>query len=171
MRSAQDGDRRSYEALLLEVSALVTHFVQGRLRDPHATEEVVQETLLSIHLARHTYDPNRPFGAWMYAIARHRLLDHAKKTGRRRRVEVLDEARADVAVDDRLIEARSVAAFLQRAFDRLTATQQRVIELLKLEERSVAETARRTGLSESAVKVSAHRSYKKLRSLLAEEHE
>src|SRR5215470_6141190 len=82
MRRAQGGDPLAYEALLVEATALVRAFVRRRLRELDAVEDVVQETLLSIHRDRHTYDPSRAFLPWMYAIARHRLLDFVQKQRR-----------------------------------------------------------------------------------------
>src|SRR5437588_13033441 len=91
MRSAQDGDGRAYEALLVRIAALVREFARGRLQRADWLEDVAQETLLSIHRDRHTYDPSRPFLPWMYAIARHRLLDFAARQRRRELREIAAE--------------------------------------------------------------------------------
>src|SRR5215470_1963432 len=91
MRRAQGGDPLAYEALLVEATALVRAFVRRRLRELDAVEDVVQETLLSIHRDRHTYDPERSFGPWMYAIARHRLVDFVTKRRRRSATEILGD--------------------------------------------------------------------------------
>ncbi len=169
MARAQDGDRRAYEALLADVAALVEPFVRNRVRQADACEEIVQDTLLAIHRDRHTYDPARPFCPWMYAIARHRLFDHLEKQRRWRRAELLTHAgleelaREDAGLGD---HARRV---LRQALARLSDTQRRVIEMLKLDGCSVAEISLKTGLSVSAVKVTAHRGYKKLRALLEPE--
>jgi RNA polymerase sigma-70 factor (ECF subfamily) len=169
MARAQDGDRPAYAALLGEVASLVEHYARRRVRQPDACEEIVQDTLLAIHRDRHTYDPARPFRPWMYAIARHRLLDHLDKQRRWRNTELLTHA----GLEELALEAGSVAGPLSRALrealSRLSASQQRVIEMLKLEDCSVAEIAERTGMSVATVKVTAHRGYKKLRELLEAE--
>jgi RNA polymerase sigma-70 factor, ECF subfamily len=164
MRRAQAGDRQAYEALLFEVAALLRSFVRARIRQQDAVQDIVQETLLSIHADRHTYDPARPFGPWLYAIARHRLLDFVRKQERRTR----REAQAGAMYAHALAPAPLLAAdFLHRALALLSKTQRETIELLKFDGWSVAEVAQRTGLSESAVKVTAHRGYKNLRRLIA----
>jgi RNA polymerase sigma-70 factor (ECF subfamily) len=43
-------------------------------------EDLVQETLLAIHVRRHTYDPDQPFTPWVYAIARYKLIDYLRRT-------------------------------------------------------------------------------------------
>lgn len=166
MARAQDGDRHAYAALLTEVATLVEQFTRKRVRQADACEEIVQDTLLSIHRDRHTYDPARPFRPWMYAIARHRLLDHLEKQRRWSRGDVVTEVGL-VACDHASVHVRAWRA-LQQALAQLSSTQRRVIQMLKLEGCSVAEISQRTGLSVSSVKVTAHRGYKKLRALLGE---
>src|SRR3979490_2526119 len=108
MRKAQDGDRLAYERLLTEVAILVRDFVRKRLQHPDWRDEIVQETLLSIHRDRHTYDPERPFRPWMYASARHRLFDHVEKQRRWSETELLTNtgleelASQDTSVGDRV---------------------------------------------------------------------
>lgn len=167
MQKAQDGDRRSYEALLIDVATLVREFARNRLRYADGAEDIVQETLLSIHRARHTYDPSRPFGPWMYAIARHRLFDFAEKQRILRKTELLGHAGIEeTGPRETIAEDLDSAGFLRQALAHLSKTQQEVIRMLKLEDFSVAEISRRTGLTVSSVKVTAHRGYKKLRKLI-----
>ena len=166
MSRAQDGDRRAYEALLTEVVALVRAFARRHLRDADQVEDVAQETLLAIHRDRHTYDPARPFPPWMYAIARHRLLDFVDKQRRRGVNEVRSSELPDVAGESGIVERGSPVALLRRALALLSAKQRETIQMLKLEGLSVAEISRKTGASESAVKVTAHRGYKMLRKLI-----
>jgi RNA polymerase sigma factor (sigma-70 family) len=170
MRAAQDGDRLAYATLLTEVAAVVRGFVRKRLPDTDAQEEVVQDTLLAIHRDRHTYDPARPFRPWMFAIARHRLLDHLDRQRRRSRIEVLDDAEAvDPASSDAATRARRAPGLLRHALAQLSRTQREIIEMLKLDGLSVAEIATRTGMTASTVKVTAHRGYKRLRALIGDD--
>jgi RNA polymerase sigma-70 factor (ECF subfamily) len=167
MRRAQDGDRRAYQALLIEVTALVRGFARGRLRQPDWVEDVAQETLLSIHRDRHTYDPARPFLPWMYAIARHRLLDYVEKQRRRGENEVSGEdGWEQVASEGLIVERGTRAGFLRQALALLSMKQREIIRMLKLEGLTVAEISRKTGLSASSVKVTAHRGYRTLRKLM-----
>jgi RNA polymerase sigma-70 factor (ECF subfamily) len=163
---AQDGDARAYQTLLLEVTALVRRFTRTRVRQPEWVEDIVQETLFSIHRDRHTYDPSRPFLPWMYAIARHRLLDFVEKQRRLGEKESLtDPGEEEPVWED---PPRELIRLLRRALALLSFNQREVIRMLKLEGFSVLEISQRMGLSESSVKVTAHRGYKKLRTLMTE---
>ncbi|HEX3479343.1 MAG TPA: sigma-70 family RNA polymerase sigma factor [Kofleriaceae bacterium] len=169
MRAAQDGDRLAYEALLTEVAAAVRDFVRKRLHDVDSQEEIVQDTLLSIHRDRHTYDPERPFRPWMYAIARHRLFDHLEKQRRRNRFEVLAEAEVeDPGSADASARDHRAPGILRRALAQLSKAQREIIQMLKFDGLSVAEISTRTGLTASTVKVTAHRGYKRLRVLIGD---
>jgi RNA polymerase sigma-70 factor (ECF subfamily) len=167
MRRAQDGDGGAYEALLNELTAYLTIYVRKRLTEPDWVEDVVQETLISIHQHRHTYDPSRSFGSWLNAIALHRLIDLMRK---RRRVHAREHLAGSESEDSRSAAdpAPHPAAFdgLHRALASLSGRQRHVIELLKWEGFSVREVAEKTGMSESSVKVTAHRGYRLLRRLL-----
>ena len=162
MCRAQDGDSAAYDSFLREVATLTRSFARRRTQNADVAEDIVQETLVSIHNHRHTYDPARPIGPWIYAIARHRWIDTVRKQRRRDQVEV--------AVTEELHELASegedLGAWLREAMTLLSKSQQLVIRMLKLEGHSVAEIANATGASESSVKVTAHRGYQKLRSLI-----
>lgn len=161
MRGALDGDARAYEDALRGISQFVRAYARARLGATLA-DDVVQETLISVHRARHTYDPNRPFGPWLLAIAHSRVVDAARRARRRQlREEPLDErpdgqAEGPEAPDGRVTDA----------LRKLPPRQRRVIELLKLEGRSAKEVAETLRLSVSNVKVIAHRGYYALRRTL-----
>src|SRR2546430_14260919 len=79
MERAQRGDREAYAALLTDVAPPLERFLRRRITDPHELEDVCQETLVAVHPSRHTYDPSRPFGPWLFAIARHVAVDHFRR--------------------------------------------------------------------------------------------
>ena len=89
MVSAQAGDRRSYERLLREIIPVLRRFLHARwpAAQPAEIEDLVQDSLMSLHGARHTFIAGRPFLPWLLAIARHRLLDEWRRRARRRRQE------------------------------------------------------------------------------------
>ncbi len=162
MTESQNGDRQAYEALLTRVAGLVQAFVRRRVGDASWGDDVVQECLVALHRARHTYDPARPFAPWLYAIAQNRLVD-ALRIQRRR---LLREMQADLTVEPSrrpLQERDALLGDIRRAVAGLPAKQREVIELLKFEELSVREVAARLGMSEANVKVTAHRGYRRLR--------
>lgn len=157
MRHAQDGDRRAYGELLRELAPLLGGFVRARTDRADWVDDVVQETLISLHKSRHTYDPDRPFLPWLYSIARHRLIDHARNQRRREELERMSR--------DERHESPVAASESLWALESLPARQRDIILLLKADGYSVAEVAERTGLSRSLVKVTAHRGYAKLRAM------
>jgi RNA polymerase sigma-70 factor, ECF subfamily len=164
MVRAQAGDRQAYEDLLRLLTVAARGFVRRRAGWAEWTEDVVQETLLTVHRARQTYDQTRPFAPWFFAILNSRLLDALRDHRRVRTRELIDDeavGRQPASEPDGLSD--SVRETLARAVARLPRVQREVVSLLKYEDMSVREVATRLGMSEGAVKVTAHRSYKVLR--------
>lgn len=163
MVRAQDGDRQAYEDLLTRVSGLVRGFVRRRVGDAAWADDVVQECLVALHRARHTYDPTRPFAPWLFAIAQNRLVD-ALRVARRQILREVDPESVWPALAKRPLQERdALRADVRREVAALPEKQRRVIELLKFEELSVREVASQLGMSEANVKVTAHRGYRALR--------
>ena len=169
MQQAQDGAQPAYAELLAELATVSKRYARSRLGSVPWVNDVVQETLLAIHVARHTYDPGRPFAPWFYAIARSRLVDAIR---RRRRIAAHEHERDEVPESasgaDSPDSSRSDIDIdaIRRALAALPARQRDIIEGLKYRDESVREIAARLGLSESAVKVTAHRGYQALKRLL-----
>ncbi len=130
----------------------------------------MQETLIAVHGARHTYDPARPFAPWFYTIASSRLIDALRRERRIATRELAADVLPDVAAVERVGDEVDVEA-IRHAVAALPPRQREVIEQLKFEDRSVREIARDLNMSESAVKVTAHRGYRALRRLLGKPHE
>lgn len=156
------GDPAAYHRFLIELSAHLRSFLRRRLaRLPDEIEDLVQETLLAVHNQRHTFDSAQPLTAWVHAIARYKVVDFLRRRSRGNlateplddELEVLSTADADAA------EARRDLAKLLEA---LPDRQRLPIVYVKVQGLSVAETARLTGMSESAVKVAVHRGLKAL---------
>lgn len=168
MVAAQAGDSAAYEALLLELLPYVRQRVAQRVREPSEREDVVQNVLLSLHRARHTYRPERAFGPWLRAVVRNATIDWMRARGRRARYEQggAEEEMAEPSPPAPLPREAELSPQLQRALERLPASQRRAVELIQLEGLSVAEAAERTGATSSAMKVRAHRGYRALRKLL-----
>lgn len=161
MRLAQAGDRAAYDALLKELAQMLRGFFGARAESDEAADDLVQETLISIHRARHTFMPGRPLAPWLYAIARRRLADHWRARARTVPCEELDETLDWI---DRSADAGSDAdSPVLAALVMLTESQRRVVELLKVNGLSIREAARKLDMSEAAVKVTAHRAYQTLR--------
>lgn len=119
---------------------------------------------MAIHSARASYLPEKPFLPWFYAIARYRMIDSMRKLGKTARREQVVEELPDVAAPE--AEDFSLGEDLEAALFALPEKQRKVVELMKISGLSVEETARKTGMSPSAVKVTAHRAYEALRRAL-----
>lgn len=146
-------------------------FLKGKLagigRGVAEAEDLVQETILAIHLKLHTYDPAEPLTPWVYAVARYKLIDFLRRTRASSADVPIDEANNALAHDDN-IDAES-SYDLKRLMQRLPEKMRSPIEAVELEGQSIAEAADRCGLSESGVKVNIHRGLKALAALIARE--
>lgn len=164
MTAGLDGDAAAYRALLERVSRLLRGYYRGRLsgigRGSFEAEDLLQEALLAIHTRRHTYDRAELFTSWMYAIARYKFIDYLRRTNRARTNVPLEEA--DEVVSQARDEEVESSIDLKRLMARLPVKMQRAIQYVKLDGMSVAQAARRSGMSESAVKISIHRGLKAL---------
>lgn len=167
------GDARAYREFLAALALHVRGFLRRRLQQrPAEIEDLLQEVLLAVHNARHTYQPQQPLTAWVQAIARYKLADYLRRYPHHDALhEVLEDDSDLFATSD---EAPAQAnRDLGKLLGRLPARQRLPIVHVKLEGLSVEETARITGLSCSAVKVGIHRGLKALAKLIrgSEEHE
>ncbi|MBC7659039.1 MAG: sigma-70 family RNA polymerase sigma factor [Chitinophagaceae bacterium] len=167
MTLAQAGDTRAYERLLRDIAVYVKNAVRRKVVDPAQVDDLAQDILLAIHRARHTYDSSRPFLPWLHAIVRFRLTDQLRRIYRGKRFEELDLNRDYHETYSEPRTNEDLDASLLQALDHLPEKQKKVVELLKLQGLSVKEAARETGMSESALKVSAHRAYKAMRLMLS----
>ena len=163
------GDEPAYHAFLQELSAHLRAFLRRRLAGlPDEVEDLVQESLLAIHNQRHTYDTGQPLTAWVHAIAKYKLVDLLRRRAKR---ELLNDPLDDEF--DFAIAADTDAADARRDLGKLLAQlpdrQRLPIVHMKLEGLSVAETAKRTGMSEPAVKVGVHRGLKALAALIRDD--
>ncbi|WP_266183106.1 RNA polymerase sigma factor [Dyella humicola] len=167
MAAAQDGDKRAYERVLASSVPLIRAAARRRGVAVDTLDDVVQETLLTVHRVRHTYDPSRSYDAWLSAIASRRAIDTLRSHGRRGRHELHDERAVEVhpGVDDATAatERDQDARRLREAIATLPPGQREAIEQLGLKEHSLAEAAEHTGRQPGALKVNLHRALKALR--------
>jgi len=168
MTRAQAGDRTAYRALLHEISPWLRHLAGTRFRTRADVEDALQDILLTLHAIRHTYDPSRPFKPWLMAVAKRRIFDRLRSNIRRgaRETNLQPEHETFAGSETNSIEAESEAKKLRHAVSQLPEAQRQAVTMLKLEEKSLAETSAATGLSVAALKVSSHRALKNLRKLL-----
>jgi RNA polymerase sigma factor (sigma-70 family) len=171
MQRAQCGSEGAYSRLLVELPPVIGRMIRRQMAgaSPSDQEDVLQEVLMSIHTARATYDPTRPFIPWLKAIVINRTIDFMRRQKRNATGQVLTDDLAeiaDVSAGDAVVRYDAVDA-LQKAISKLPAGQRSAIELLKLREMSLREAAAMTGMSITALKASVHRAVRTLRVSLA----
>ena len=166
MQRSLSGDTQAYAALLRETARLLRPFLVKRLNIGSDVDDLLQEILLSIHKARHTYDGERPYKPWVYAIANFRLKDYlrAHYADHLHRAEELSELE-DILPDD-VTETEFSYESISGEVDKLPAKQAEILRMLHQEGFTAKEVAEKIGMNESAVKVAAHRAYKVLREKL-----
>ncbi len=157
MRAANAGDAAAYEAFLRAVLPALRAFARraaAATRTPIEAEDIVQETLIAIHVKRHTWIETEPIGPWMRAIARHKLIDALRRRGNRVHISVDEFADVLPAEDTTTDYPRRD---LERHLHRLPERQRGVISAIALEGRSIRQTAEHLKITEGAVRVALHR--------------
>lgn len=171
MARAQAGDAAAYRRLLERITPYLRFLASRRNSDPHDNEDAVQDILLTLHAVRHTYDPARPLGPWLTAIAQRRLIDRLRAQSRRRSREIPLTAEHETFPGDQtnIHEDLSGQRELHAAVLNLPPGQSQAIQLLKLKEMSLKEAAEISGVSVAALKVATHRALLALRKMLVRE--
>src|SRR5882757_3953861 len=173
MTAGLRGDSAAYRILLLRLSRHLRAYYKGKLarigRTAAEAEDLVQEALMAIHTQRHTYDPSQLLTPWVHAIARYKLIDHLRRNRAPFAKVPLEDAGELAAQDDHIGTESSYD--IRKLLERLPNKMRRVIQYVKLDGLSVAETATRCEMSEAAVKVNVHRGMKALSASIAREKE
>ncbi|MFD2644283.1 sigma-70 family RNA polymerase sigma factor [Pseudomonas japonica] len=161
-----NGEAAAYREFLAALAIHLRGFLRRRLAQcPDEIEDLLQEVLLAVHNARHTYHAEQPLTVWVQAIARYKLADHFRGFARRDALhDPLDDDGELFAEGD--TESVSARRDLGKLLLQLPERQRLPIVHVKVEGLSVEETARLTGLSSSAVKVGIHRGLKALAGLI-----
>ena len=158
MTAALRGDEAAYRSILEALAVFVrSEARRGFTRYGHGSadvDDVVQETLLAIHLKRETWQPERPVGPWVRAIARNKVIDTLRRKGRHVSVPIDDFA-------DRLPAAPSAERLTHQdaaqALKQLQGRQREIVQSISINGNSIRETAARYAISEGAVRVALHR--------------
>jgi RNA polymerase sigma-70 factor, ECF subfamily len=169
MRAGLAGDAVTYRRLLDALAAYLRRLVGGKMARIGAggmeVEDIVQETLLAIHMKRHTWRTAEAIGPWISVIARNKMIDLLRRRGRRAEVPLDDVAEAELHGDEPEASASvDVAAVLATLGER----QRQIVRMMSLDGHSASTTAQQMGMTEVAVRVSLHRSLKTLAARLRE---
>lgn len=153
------GDAAAHDMLLRALLPILRGFYRRRMRGgDEDMEDLVQETLIAVHQRRATYDPARPFGGWLFAIARYKMIDNFRRSGRFTAMDGLEDMLADEGFED----ASNAQADVEKLLDTIPKKQAAMIRATRIEGLSTAEAAYRFALGESDVKISVHRGLKAL---------
>jgi RNA polymerase sigma-70 factor (ECF subfamily) len=165
------GDHAAFRVLFERYAPMLMRMARRRLSSDEEAREVVQQTFFQLNRARNDFREGAKLRPWVVTIAMNLIREHYRKRGRRKEAS-LDAAIHTVGVPpkDRLEEAER-AIQLREAIAQLPESQRTVVELHWLSELPFAEVARIVGAKEGAVRVRAHRAYKRLKEILAPELE
>jgi RNA polymerase sigma-70 factor (ECF subfamily) len=160
MEQSLQGDACAYHQLLVLLTTSLRNIVRGRAQsaglDP---EDVVQEVLLALHLKRSTWVPGTPVAPWVAAIARNKVVDALRRRGQRTEVSI-ESVMEQLWSDEKAAEGH--AYDIERVLGQLKPRQRDVVRAVSLEGRSAQEVAASLAMSESAVRVTLHRSLRTL---------
>ncbi len=164
LRAANAGDARAYGRFLHAITPMLRGLVRARggSLGPEHCEDIVQEVLLAIHLKRHTWRSDAPLRPWLYAIARHKVIDAFRARGRRVDLPLGDFAElipADPSPDP------TEATDALRMISRLDPRSAEIVKAIGIDGEEIAETSRRLEMTEGAVRVVLHRAFKRLAAL------
>jgi RNA polymerase sigma-70 factor, ECF subfamily len=167
MAAAHRGDKRLYERLLTELAPVIERYIRSRFGALTFTEDCVQECLLAIHNARHTYDPARPFRPWFFTIVRNRTIDLLRKSWSHHAAAGGESGAIDAAAVTGPQEDIEAARILEQ----LKPQFRSALTLTKLFGYSLTEAAEKSGISASAMKSRVSRALKAAEQLLNEERD
>ena len=166
MRQSLEGNNRAYAVLLQETSRLLHAYLAKRLSTTNEVDDLLQEILISIHKARHTYDGKRPYKPWVYAIAKFRLHDYLRAHYSDHLRYAINLSEVEESFPEHVTESPISYESISGEIQKLPEKQATILQLMHQEGYTAKEVAKKIGMKESAVKVAAHRAYKFLRKKL-----
>ena len=172
MHQAQRGDNDAYSLLLNKITPMLRSFISQKISSQYDMEDIVQEILISIHKAGHTYDANRPFEVWMYTIARYRLNDYLRLYYKNETLkEKIQDEFEHFMGDSDVTPWAEMDESITELINALPEKQRTIVTMMKIEGYTAKETAEKVDMTETAVKVAAHRVYRKIADKLREKDE
>lgn len=165
MALAQQGDQAAYRFVLESAEKLAFRYIAKRLTHTEDIEDILQEMLISIHKARHTYDSSRPFLPWLYAILNFRFQDYLRRHYRKAEYpsEHIEQLLQDeTPSNEEIMEKRDL---LEKYLSHLNEKQRSILTMIYGNGDSAQEVSNSLNISVSDVRVTAHRAIQKLKSL------
>jgi RNA polymerase sigma-70 factor (ECF subfamily) len=161
----------AFARLVREYQGLCWHIIQRMVRNPEDARELCQDTFLRVHQCLHQYRGESALKSWIGRVAYTIALRHLE----RRRVPLVDNGGDDGAWLENVGDGFDLEAacadeetrrHLHEAIERLPPLQRTVLTLYYLEEASIPEIARITGLASGTIKSHLFRSRLRLRGAL-----
>lgn len=165
--AAQEGNTAAYNHLLRDIAPFIRNYLVGGLANPDWADDITQEVLISVHKSLKTYSNERPFRPWLMAIVNFRRTDYLRKfyssrSDKQTPLDDLDFQKSHVTNPTHAGEYKDI----EKALETLPEKQRKVFELVKIQGFTAKEVANQMNMSVSAVKVSAHRTMGKLKTML-----
>ena len=164
MREYQSGRFEAFDETYASIAPPLRRYLLSQARDAAKADDLLQETFLQIHRARHTYDPSYPLMPWANAIARHVwLMDRRMLSRRPWAPDDVTEMELPVRADAASFADRSE---VRRALRDVAPARRDAVIQHHLLGFSFKEIADRAGIAETAAKLRSSRGIAQLRALL-----
>lgn len=161
LRAGIGGDSASYGRFLSEISPILRRMIAAKV--PSAdVEDVLQEVLISVHKARHTYDGERPIMPWLAAITHFRMTDYLRKHYASMKHQTTDIAEMEEFLAD-VTQSDNSNENIDELLKDVPEKQKRILTMMHVEGFTARQVGEKLNMNESAVKVAAHRALKKIR--------
>lgn len=161
------GDAQAFRELFQRYAPLLLRVLRHQLRRTEDAEDLVQQTFLHLHRARHDFRDGSALRPWVFTIALNLKREYFRRAARKPEAP-LDAAQLDSPrVEPRGQEQAEASDEVRFAFSQLPDDQREVIALHWLAGIPLPEVAELVGASISAVKVRAHRGYAAMRRALS----
>lgn len=160
---SQGGDKAAYEELLNLIHRRMQRFLSPRIASEDTREDVLQDILLSVHVSLASYSGTDSFTAWLFTIARRRLIDFLRKKQKRTVEEITDGPFFELQpAEDEMASVERLVTEMKK----LPENKRRAVELVHLRGQSTSDAAAELGMSENNLRVTLHRAVKELRAHL-----
>jgi RNA polymerase sigma-70 factor (ECF subfamily) len=173
VHAAVNGDAAAIDGVLRWIRPLVLRYcrtrVGGQERTYTSADDVAQEVCIAVLTALPGYrDQGRPFLAFVYGIAAHKVADAHRSAARNRTEPVADLPDTTDLADgpEAQVMNGEFAGRMARLLEAVSDKQREILHLRVVVGLSVEETAEAVGSTPGAVRVAQHRALNRLRDLL-----
>lgn len=160
------GDEEAYNELVSRHLAPIHRYVLSRCGNGHDAADICQEVFLEVCVKISNFNPEFPFTAWLFTIARRKVVDKFRKTRPLEEFDAQRHSETEFRQPSSVLEERESAVELwEKVFRLLPETQATALWLRVQDQKSVQEIAASMNQSESNVKVLLFRARQRLSQL------